>query len=104
MEHIELTCPSLAHPPALAETLLCGVVASGNLEILVHSQSDHSATHFKVATAAHGFTEVWHAVLEDFAQRHPVGGLTFEINDAGATPAVVSLRLDQTFQQWCQSR
>jgi malonate decarboxylase delta subunit len=77
-------------------------VASGNLEILVEVHADHTLTSFNVDTAAHGFAEVWQAVLRDFAERHPVGGLTFAINDAGATPAVVSLRLDQAFQNWCQ--
>ncbi|HQT81919.1 MAG: malonate decarboxylase acyl carrier protein [Ferrovum sp. 37-45-19] len=104
MENIQLTCSSQAHPPALAESVLCGVVSSGNLEILVYCHEDQSATHFNVHTAAHGFTDIWHAVLQDFAQRHRVGGLAFDVNDAGATPAVVSLRLDQAFHNWCQSQ
>ncbi|KXW55310.1 malonate decarboxylase acyl carrier protein [Ferrovum sp. PN-J185] len=102
MEHITLSCPSQPHPHSLAASILCGVVASGNLEILVETHTDHTHAFFDVETAAHGFTEVWQAVLHDFAQRHPVGGLSFAINDAGATPAVVSLRLDQAFQNWCQ--
>jgi hypothetical protein len=38
------------------------------------------------------------AVISDFAQRHPLRDVRVSINDAGATPAVVSLRLDQAVE------
>lgn len=38
------------------------------------------------------------AVLADAVARHAAGGLALAINDAGATPAVVSLRLDQALE------
>ncbi len=76
---------------------LFGVVASGNLEVLVESGSDKTLCDFEVDTSAHGFAPVWQAVLEDFVTRYPVGGLKFSIHDAGATPAVVHLRLVQAF-------
>ena len=47
---------------------------------------------------------IWEAVLQDFSQRHAVGGLRLSINDAGATPAVVSLRLDQAFDDYRSAR
>ncbi len=56
------------------------------------------ACRIVVNTSAHGFRDIWEAVLKDFARRHSVGGLSLSINDAGATPAVVSLRLDQAFE------
>jgi len=34
-------------------------------------------------------------VLRDFHERHGIAGLSIAIHDMGATPAVVSLRLDQ---------
>jgi malonate decarboxylase delta subunit len=34
-------------------------------------------------------------VLADFHERHPLGGIRISINDMGATPAVVGLRLGQ---------
>jgi malonate decarboxylase delta subunit len=34
-------------------------------------------------------------VLRDFHERHALGGIAISIHDMGATPAVVSLRLDQ---------
>ena len=34
-------------------------------------------------------------MLDDFAARHPLQDVRISINDVGATPAVVSLRLEQ---------
>ena len=73
---------------------LVGVVASGNLEVLVEPSAD-ARCRFEVDTSARGFGPVWEAVLRDFHERHGVGGLSVAIHDMGATPAVVSLRLDQ---------
>ena len=52
----------------------------------------------RVITAAQGFGSIWQAVINDFAQRHPLRDVRVSINDAGATPAVVSLRLDQAVE------
>ncbi len=98
METLHLELPSLQDHTRSPQTLLHGVVSSGNLEVLVEPGPDTARCVFDVQTAAHGFSEVWQAVLRDFATRHPVGGLIFSIHDAGATPAVVSLRLDQAYQ------
>ena len=49
----------------------------------------------EIKTSATGFKPVWEAVLTEFIHRHAVGGLKFQLNDMGATPAVVSLRLSQ---------
>ena len=73
---------------------LVGVVASGNLEVLVEP-APGSGCRFEVDTSARGFGAIWEAVLRDFHDRHALAGLAVSINDMGATPAVVSLRLDQ---------
>ncbi|MDD2734360.1 MAG: malonate decarboxylase acyl carrier protein [Desulfuromonadaceae bacterium] len=74
---------------------VCGVVSSGNLEVLVESGEPEDTCRIDVHTPAEGFRDIWSAVLRDFVERQPVGGVRITINDAGATPAVVSLRLDQ---------
>lgn len=74
---------------------ICGVVSSGNLEVLIESGEAENTCRINVSTPAEGFRDIWNAVLSDFVGRQPVGGLHVTINDAGATPAVVSLRLDQ---------
>ncbi|MCJ9736552.1 malonate decarboxylase acyl carrier protein, partial [Bradyrhizobium sp. PRIMUS42] len=48
-----------------------------------------------IATAAHGFGAVWDAVVRDFAARRSAGGLRISINDGGARPDTVALRLAQ---------
>jgi malonate decarboxylase delta subunit len=81
--------------PAAFEPVLVGVVASGNLEVLVERGADDAACMVHVETSARGFGEIWSAVLADFHERHRLAGVLISINDMGATPAVVSLRLDQ---------
>ena len=73
---------------------LVGVVASGNLEVLVEP-APGSGCRIDIDTSARGFGPIWEAVLRDFHDRHGLAGLAIAIHDMGATPAVVSLRLDQ---------
>ena len=80
--------------------VLVGVVASGNLEILVEPLALGGACRIEVATAADGFGDVWRAVLADFVERARPADLKLSINDVGATPAVVSLRLDQAIEEY----
>jgi malonate decarboxylase delta subunit len=56
------------------------------------------AMEIVIVTAARGFGAIWQAVLDDFAARHPLRDVRISINDVGATPAVVSLRLDQALE------
>ncbi|MFL8059841.1 malonate decarboxylase acyl carrier protein [Xanthomonas vasicola] len=77
------------------EHALVGVVASGNLEVLVERVPLEGAMDIEILTAARGFGTIWQAVLDDFAARHPLRDVRISINDVGATPAVVSLRLEQ---------
>ena len=72
-----------------------GAVGSGNLEVMLEAATDRDDCAVRVETSARGFGPIWQAVMDDFHARHPLGGLRVSINDMGATPAVVSLRLDQ---------
>jgi len=74
--------------------VLVGVVGSGNLEVMLEADA-HNLCTVHVETSARGFTPIWQAVMNDFHARHPLAGVRVSINDMGATPAVVSLRLDQ---------
>ena len=85
--------------------VLVGVVASGNLEILVETDAANAdGCRVAIDTSARGFGAVWEAVLRDFHDRHPLAGLVISINDMGATPAVVSLRLDQAMSSLLAQR
>ena len=74
---------------------LVGVVGSGNLEVLIEQRPLNGACEVEISTAAHGFGAIWEAVVRDFHQRWQLADVHVAINDMGATPAVVSLRLDQ---------
>lgn len=74
--------------------VLVGVVGSGNLEVLIEA-ANHGRCELHIDTSARGFRPIWSAVAKDFHDRHGLSGLRVTINDMGATPAVVSLRLDQ---------
>ena len=80
--------------PAPFAPVLVGVVASGNLEVLVEPSAG-TRCRIDVDTSARGFGAIWEAVLRDFHERHGLAGIALAIHDMGATPAVVSLRLDQ---------
>jgi len=79
---------------------LCGVVGSGNLEILVTPGGEAQTCAVSVKTSARGFGAIWQAVLGAFAAGHAAGGTHIAINDMGATPAVVSLRLGQALADY----
>jgi len=82
---------------------LVGVVGSGNLEVLVEPQA-RAASTIDITTSARGFATIWEAVVRDFHERHSLAGLRVSINDMGATPAVVRLRLDQAVAQLTEPR
>ena len=80
-----------------AHAIHVGVVASGDLEILLEPPAPGGPSDsvvVRVRTSVNGFDTVWHDVLERFFTRTPVAG-SWELNDFGATPGVVNLRLRQ---------
>jgi malonate decarboxylase delta subunit len=85
------------HPPTLR-----GVVGSGNLEVLIVAAPGGEDCRMLVHTSARGFRDIWHAVLESFSGSNAVGKLSFVINDMGATPAVVTLRLSQALAAYME--
>ena len=73
-----------------------GVVGSGELEILVRPNVDNKLL-IEVRTGITGFEDTWKRVIERFAEKHPVAA-HIKINDFGATPGVVSIRLEQALE------
>lgn len=73
-----------------------GVVGSGDLEILMEPADGNLAT-VKIKTSVAGFGATWQAVLERFLQNYPTAS-KIEINDFGATPGTVALRLRQAME------
>ena len=80
-----------------------GVVSSGNLEILIEPFHLNGDCEISISTAARGFAPIWEAVMHDFHARWNLRDTRIAINDMGATPAVVSLRLDQAVESMLQA-
>ena len=81
-----------------AQPQVVGVVGSGNLEVLIEPAQLAGACSIEIKTAAVGFGATWQAVMRDFHERWQLADARIAINDMGATPAVVSLRLDQAVE------
>ncbi|MES2715496.1 MAG: malonate decarboxylase acyl carrier protein [Pseudomonadota bacterium] len=96
--HAGIECLDFSHdgqhtlPPF--QPVLVGVVGSGNLEVLLEPDTPPRCS-VHIETSARGFGPIWQAVVNDFHSRHALAGVRVSIHDMGATPAVVSLRLDQ---------
>jgi malonate decarboxylase delta subunit len=86
--------------PTQGTTAIVGVLGSGNLEVMVEPIALNGACEIEVKTAARGYGAIWQAVMDDFFARHRAGDIRISVNDAGATPAIVSLRLDQAIETY----
>jgi malonate decarboxylase delta subunit len=104
MEHLEFDFPASTdasrQTPARRDSVLVGVVSSGNLEVLVEQASLAGGCRVIVDTSIRGYGAIWQAVLADFVKRYRPRDVQVSINDAGASPAVVSLRLDQAYEDF----
>ena len=74
---------------------IIGVVASGNLEVLLERVLPGKECEVKIATPMKGYDDTWKAVITEFVDRCSPGGLRISINDGGARPDTVFLRLMQ---------
>ena len=103
MEHLYFEFKGKAARKRSGKAVLAGVVSSGNLEIMLENVDLGGRCQINVSTSAQGFEPIWQAVLADFAKRHDLANLRFSINDGGATPAVVCLRLDQVMEDYLET-
>lgn len=74
---------------------LIGVVASGNLEILLERLLPDAECEIEIFTPLAGYDATWRAVIDAFVVRSSPGGLRISINDGGARPDTAFLRLMQ---------
>ncbi|MGZ3338539.1 MAG: malonate decarboxylase subunit delta [Caldimonas sp.] len=89
-----------AGAPASGRAMV-GVVGSGDLEVLLEPGSPGRTT-VRVTTSVDGYGAVWQAQLDRVFKGSLVGGdgpaTEIEINDFGATPGVVGMRIAQAFE------
>jgi malonate decarboxylase delta subunit len=88
------------HRSATGPAQLVGVVGSGNLEVLIEAAPLHGGCEVSVSTSVRGYDAIWEAVVADFFARHALADISISINDNGATPAIVALRLDQAVAEF----
>lgn len=81
-----------------AKRALAGVVASGDLEVLLEPGTAGMTT-VTINTSVDGKGHLWHAVLSRLFATADMPAAAIEINDSGATPGVVRLRIEQAFEQ-----
>jgi malonate decarboxylase delta subunit len=73
-----------------------GVVGSGDLEVLL-SPSETPRAEVVIRTSVDGYEHVWKSVLDRFFARYDAAA-RLELNDFGATPGVVMLRLAEAVE------
>ena len=94
MEHIEFNYPTANR--RITRRAHVGVVGSGEMEVLMES-SEGEGAHVSIITSVNGFRDTWKAVFDRFFSRFD-GAVRIHINDAGATPGSVLLRLEQAVE------
>lgn len=94
MERIEFNYPVATR--RIQKRAHVGVVGSGDMEVLLEPSTVEGAQVF-ILTSVNGFRDTWKAVFDRFFSRFD-GAVRIEINDSGATPGSVLLRLEQAVE------
>jgi malonate decarboxylase delta subunit len=79
-----------------------GVVSSGDLEVLLEPAGAGKTT-VAVLTSVDGYGNTWTALLQRVFGPGTLPAARIEINDNGATPGVVRMRIEQAFEQAAQA-
>jgi malonate decarboxylase delta subunit len=66
------------------------------MELLMEPAKDLKAS-VSILTSVNGFGQSWKAVMDRFFSKYN-GAVRIEINDSGATPGIVLLRLEQAVE------
>lgn len=80
----------------LKNRAVVGVVASGDLEVLMEPSLENKAI-VTIQTSVVGFKNIWKAVLDRFFETFTEAAV-ITIHDSGATPGTVALRLQQAVE------
>ena len=94
MEQIEFDYPAAKR--GITKRAHVGVVGSGDMEVLMEPTQSEGA-HVSITPRVDGFQSTWKAVFDRFFSKFD-GAVRVQINDAGATPGSVMLRLEQAVE------
>ena len=95
MENLKIKHTAKSRLAGKKDQAIIGVVASGNLEVLLERVLPDRHCEVDIATPVKGYDDTWKAVVAEFVERSSPGGLRISINDGGARPDTVYLRLMQ---------
>jgi len=99
MEHLDFQFTGGA--PA-GRRAYAGVVGSGDLEVLL-TPGNAGQIDVAITTSVNGMGATWQAQLARVFGSHAWPAAKITINDFGATPAVVRLRLEQALEALAQA-
>ena len=94
MENIEFNYPEAKR--LITRRAHVGVVGSGDMEVLLEPNNEDGSRVF-ITTSVNGFGNAWKAVFDRFFSKFD-GAVRIHVNDAGATPGSVVLRLEQAVE------
>ena len=94
MEELKFDYPSAKRP--ITKRAHVGVVGSGDMEVLMEP-AETGGAYVSIQTSVNGFGSSWKAVMDRFFAKYD-GAVLIYINDAGATPGSVMLRLEQAVE------
>lgn len=92
-----LTFTYAAGKPCLHRALV-GCVGSGDLEVLLEPANEGSL-HIQVTTSVDGSGARWQHLFDRMFSEQQMPAAKLEINDFGATPGVVRLRIEQALEE-----
>lgn len=95
MEKLTFNFPHAVEP--VLRRVHVGVVASGDMEVLLEPAARGHA-RVTVTTSVNGNRSTWKMMLDRFFTGYR-GAAAIEINDFGATPGTVLLRLEQAVEK-----
>ena len=94
MEELKFEYPSAKR--RVTKRAHVGVVGSGDMEVLMRP-AETGIAQVSILTSISGFGSNWKAVMDRFFSKYD-GAVRIDINDAGATPGSVMLRLEQAVE------
>ena len=96
MENLTYEFAASKQAAVLQQQVLVGVVGSGDLEVLVEPHSD--LIRIQICTSVDGMGPIWQALMQRLFATGVLPAMRIDINDFGATPGVVRLRVEQALE------
>lgn len=95
MEQLKMAFPAAQPVPGRA---VVGVVSSGDLEVLLEP-GEAGRIDVSITTSVQGMQAVWQSLLQRLLGTGEWPAARLDVHDAGATPGVVRLRIEQAFDE-----